>query len=123
MSETRKTAVSVDDLVVVVEALGAEQEDQRQVLHTLEARPIVDVTGIERRLEEVADAVERLKVPVRERRARAWWLTPVFVTLAYVVGILSTYGVLWLVQRQRLAQVKQPGIATPVTPPVGKKGK
>jgi hypothetical protein len=123
MSETRKTAVSVDDLVVVVEALGAEQEEQQQVLHSLEARPIVDVTGIERRLEEVADAVERLKTPGREHRARAWWLTPVFVTLAYVVGVLSTYGVLWVVQQQRLTHGKQPGIVAPVTPPVGKKGK
>lgn len=123
MSETRKAAVSVDDMVVVVEAMGAEQEEQQQLLHSLEARPIVDVTGIERRLEEVADAVERLKVPVRERRARAWWVTPLFVTLAYVVGVLSTYGVLWVVQRQRLAHVKQPDIATTVTPPVGKKGK
>src|SRR4030095_6909357 len=110
MSETRKTAVSVDDLVVVVEALGAEQEEQQQLLRTLEARPIVDVTGIERRLEEVAGAVGRPKALVRERRARAWWVTPLFVTLAYVVGVLSTYGGLWVVQRQRLAHVKQPDI-------------
>jgi hypothetical protein len=123
MSETRKTAVSVDDMVVLAEALGAEQEEQRQVLHALEARPIVDVSGIERRLEEVADAVERLQAPQRKRRARAWWVTPLFVTLAYVVGVLSTYGVLWVVQQQRLAHGKHPGIVAPVTPPVGKKGK
>jgi hypothetical protein len=117
-----KTTVSADDLVGVVDELGHVQEEHAQTLHALEARPIVDVTGIERRLEEVADAVERLKTPSRERR-RAWWLTPLFVTLAYVVGVLSTYGVLWVVQQQRLTHGKQPGMAAPVTPPVGKKGK
>ena len=53
----------VDAVLEGLDHLQAVQEQHSEVLHHLERRPVVDLQGLARRLEEVADAVERLTPP------------------------------------------------------------
>ena len=53
----------VDAVLEALDHLQVVQEQHSEVLHHLERRPVVDLQGLVRRLEEVADAVERLTPP------------------------------------------------------------
>jgi uncharacterized protein HemX len=111
MSETKARATDTDLVMTALDTIQSVQEEQTLLLVNLEARPVVDVTGIERRLEELADAVERLRPPPRRRRP--WWLTSLLLTLVFLVG----FGVGWVQMRWVTHPVAAPPIAAP------KKGK
>jgi hypothetical protein len=83
MSETK--AGDSNLILTALDTIQATQEEHTTILTHLEARKIVDLAGIERRLDEVADAVVRLKMP--PPRCRPWWLTPALMTLAMLGGI------------------------------------
>lgn len=127
MSEngTRGKASDFEQFGIVVEGIADlldQQKEQSEILTQLQARPIVELNGIERRLDEYADALERLKQaqqPARPRR-RPWWITAALVSLAYVVGACSLYGVLLWRSRQVIV-TKQVAPAVVQTP--AKKGR
>jgi hypothetical protein len=83
MSETK--AGDSNLILTALDTIQAAQEEHTTILTHLEARKILDLAGIERRLDEVADAVIRLKIPSPPRRP--WWLTPALMTLAMLGGI------------------------------------
>jgi hypothetical protein len=118
-----------DAVLTAIAALQEEQQLQTGVLQHLEARPVVDLDGVGRRLDELADAVDRAQqtLATRLRQRRAWWRTPAYVTLAFVGGVLLCYGVLvWVSHQQRAASHQGvPASPPPVTasPLPGKKGK
>jgi len=80
------------DLTAINEALddlGAMLTHHGEILTHLEQRAVPDIAGVARRLEDVADAVDRLKAPVPV--TRPWWYTPAAVGMALVLG----WGLCW----------------------------
>jgi len=121
--------VDTDLLVTAVDAIQEEQQEHLSILQALEQRKIVELDGVERRLDEVADAMDRVQqtVSTRLQQRRAWWRTPAYVTLAFVSGMLVCYGMLvWLTQQQLAAINKTLGPKSPAvagSPTAGKKGR
>jgi len=107
---------------VVIEALDHLLEVQEQhtaVLTHLEQRPIPDVQSLHRRLDEVADAVDRLAVPPPAPKMQ-WlrWALAGMLVGGVVVGWFSC----WLTVRWLPSTLLPPGFARQV-PPAPLKGK
>ena len=69
---------------------------QWDLLTRLEARPIADIEGLARRLEEVADAVHRVGVDIgRAQVRRPWWWTPALCTVMILLGAGGMMEALW----------------------------
>ena len=119
MAEYKATTPDGDVLLIALEDIQERLAEHTTALQHLEARPIVELAGLERRIDELADAVARMRPALPP--PRRWWLTPAWVTLAFVLGVCSTYGALvWTAQRQQ-AVVQKPPVSAPVAP--GKRGK
>ena len=102
--------------LAVLEALDHLLEVQEQhtaVLTHLEQRPIADVQGVARRLEEVADAVDRLAEP-RPVPSLRWlqWALPGVLLVGLLVGWFSC----WLTVRWLPSTLLPPGFSRPVAP-------
>jgi hypothetical protein len=107
------------DVNAVTEALDhllEVQEQHTEILTHLEQREVPDLAGLTRRLEEVADAVERLNVP--EPPQRVSWRLPGVLLLAAVLG----WGICWLTARWLPSALLPPGFSR-VTPAVPQKGR
>jgi uncharacterized protein HemX len=123
MSETKAKAGDSDALLSELDDLHELAERHTTILTALEARPIIELTGMERRLEELADAVERLQQTLHRPRRR-WWITPMLITLALLVGLGSgSAGILWLQHQHALSMGTAKTLPTPSTQTVPKKGK
>jgi hypothetical protein len=115
MSEAngRKSPSDTEVLFDALDHLQAVQEDHGKILTNLEARPILDLTGMERRQEELHDELVRIATAFPRPRRRPWWWTPSLVSLALLVGIAvgwetMAYGVRWgVVQVQVPVRVQQ----------------
>ena len=106
---------------VVIEALDHLLEVQEQhtaVLTHLEQRPIPDVQSLHRRLDEVADAVDRLAVPPPPPSIR--WRRVALVGML-LLGLLVGWFSCWLTVRWLPSTLLPPGFARPV--PVPQKGR
>ena len=96
---------------VVIEALDHLLEVQEQhtaVLTHLEQRPIPDVQSLHRRLDEVADAVDRLAVPAPV--PSFWWLRWALLGML-LVGLLVGWFSCWLTVRYLPSTLLPPGFA------------
>jgi hypothetical protein len=80
----KDTDAHVDAMLEALDHLHAVQEQHGEVLLHLERREIPDMQGLTRRLEEVADAVERLKPIALPHPSR--WLLPGAVIVALMCG-------------------------------------
>ena len=103
---------------VVIEALDhllEVQEHHSAVLTQLEQRPIPDMQGLLRRLEDVADAVERLQVPAAPSPTLWWlqWALPGMLLVGLLVGWFSC----WLTARWLPSTLLPPGFSRPVSVP------
>ena len=99
------TATDLSAINETLDDLGALLTHHGAILTHLEQLPIPDIQGLARRLEDVADAVERLKTP--EPATRPWWLTPGVVLLAVVVG----WGLCWATVRWLPGSMLPPGFS------------
>jgi hypothetical protein len=88
IAPTTKTKASDTELLLAaVDQMQSTQEEHTTILTTLEARPILDLAGIERRLDELADTITKQTAPAPPPSSqRRWWLVPSLVTLAAVAG-------------------------------------
>lgn len=113
---SKTKAADIELVMVGLDTIQTVQESHGLILAHLEGRPIVELAGMERRLEELADRVTELRP--RPPRSRAWWLTPLLLTLAVLVG----YG-LALMALRGAAMREAPALtqSAPVAP--AKKGK
>ena len=99
---------AVTDLAAITETLddlGALLTHQGEILAHLEQRAVPDIAGLARRLEEVADTVDRLKAvdPV----SRPWWYTPAAVGLSLLLG----WGLCWMTVRWLPGGMLPPGFS------------
>ena len=106
---------------VVIEALDHLLEVQEQhtaVLTHLEQRPVADVQSLHRRLDEVADAVDRLAAPP-PLPSVGWlqWALPGMLLVGLLVGWFSC----WLTVRWLPSTMLPPGFARQA--PVPQKGR
>ena len=105
---------------VVIEALDHLLEVQEQhsaILTHLEQRPIADLAGLARRLEEVADAVGRMQpAPAPSLRWLQWALPGMLL-----VGLLIGWCSCWLTVRWLPSTMLPPGFARQA--PVPQKGR
>lgn len=93
---------------------------QWDLLTRLEARPIADIEGLARRLEEVGDAVQVLGSTIRQSQVRRpWWWTPALCTVMVLLGAGAMVEALWWHPVQTL--VCPPGVQTGISP--AKRGK
>jgi hypothetical protein len=113
---SKTKAADIELVMVGLDTIQRVQEDHGLILAHLEARPVVELAGVERRLDELADRVTELRP--RPPRQRVWWLTPMLLTLAVLVG----YG-LALMALRGVAMRDVPALtqSAPVAP--AKKGK
>jgi hypothetical protein len=102
----------VDAVLEGLDHLQAVQEQHGEVLHHLERRPVVDLQGLVRRLEEVADAVERLTPPPPAITQTRWVWLPTLLLIGLLVGWFSC----WLTVRWLPGSLLPPGFSR-VTPP------
>lgn len=108
-----------DVSAIALEMLHEEIMQQKELLIGLEARPILDMDGLTRRLEELTDAVERATRPPPPVPQRPWWLTPGLMMLAVLVGVLLG----WELLRWRPVQVLLFPPQAPHAAPQTQKGK
>jgi len=103
-----------DSTLVALADLQDGMAEMREMLVHLEARPIPDLAGTERRLDEFADAMDRMyTLLVRPRRP--WWHVPAILTLAILLGFAVGWAsVPWVRQIVVPPTVTQP--APPVIP-------
>ncbi|HEY5864771.1 MAG TPA: hypothetical protein VI542_04340 [Candidatus Tectomicrobia bacterium] len=88
-------ATEADAVIEALDHLLEVQEQHGEVLTHLERRPTPDMDGLARRLEEVADAVERLKPA--EVPKPAWWRLPAVVGGMLLLGWLLCWGTIrWM---------------------------
>ena len=103
----------VDAVLEALDHLQVVQEQHSEVLHHLERRPVVDLQGLERRLEEVADAVERLTPPPPPSSHAGWAWLPALLLMGLLVGWCSC----WLTVRWLPGSLLPPGFSRVTTPP------
>lgn len=96
---------ALDHLMVIQKEHGALLAYHGDILTRLEQRPIPDIAGLARRVDDIADAVDRLKAPEpvqhrwwhRPMSVRRWWHVVCIVLLAMVTGwSLGWFTVRWL---------------------------
>lgn len=123
MSETstRARPSDTDLLLTAVDTMQQVQEEHGTILTNLESRPIPDLTGVERRLEEFADAIYALPQAIPKPHRRPWWLTACLVTLAFLLGNVTCWGIMRTVPHWGMQVVTQPVRIVPA--PAIKKGK
>ena len=102
----------VDAVLEALDHLQAVQEQHGEVLHHLERRPVSTLQGLARRLEEVADAVERLTPPPPPVTQTRWAWLPALLLIGLLVGWFSC----WLTVRWLPGSLLPPGFSR-VTPP------
>lgn len=106
------------DASAITEALDhlmSVQEQHGEVLIHLERRNVPDIQGLTRRLEEVADAVERLTPIEVPQQSRPWVLFWGSLGLALVCG----WAICWMTVRWLPGSMLPPGFSR-MTPPVTK---
>jgi hypothetical protein len=107
-----------DILMMAVANLEGDVAEQRDVLTRLEARPIPDMEGLARRVEEIADAVHTLGVVVTQRqRHRPWWWTP---ALCMAIAVLVAIGILEALTWGPVRTALCPPVAQSLNPPIQK---
>jgi uncharacterized protein HemX len=123
MSDTKAKAVDSEVLTLALDDIQEQLERHTTMLTHLEARPIVELTGLTRRIDDLADTVDRLRGTLM-RRSRPWWVTPGVVTLSLVVGLGSgSAGVLWLQSQRHLESGTAKTAPASVPQAAPKKGK
>lgn len=89
-----------DDLLVITEGLQQileTQADDHAILERLERRPTVDLGGVERRLDDLADSVTR-QAPPRPRSDRQGWGWSA-VLIWVIPWVLAGYLLCWSTAR------------------------
>jgi len=109
------TATDLTAINETLDDLGAVLTHHGDILTHLEQRPVPDIAGLARRLEDVADAVDRLHAP--EPAIRPWWYTPAAVSLALALG----WGLCWATVRWLPGALLPPGFTR--MDPVKQKGR
>lgn len=100
--------------------LGAMLTHHGEILTQLEQRPVPDITSLARRLEDIADAVDRLVAPpVSPRRGFAPWRTRILVLVAMGVGWVAC----WSTVRWVPASFLPPGFSRVAPVPLQQKGR
>jgi hypothetical protein len=104
MSETASKSKGLDTevLVVALDAIQEEQQEQTTILQHLEQRKIVELDGVERRLDELADALGQITMRRMPRlMSRRWWIVPLWIGIALlalpsgmVLGWMTDHSVL-----------------------------
>jgi len=96
------------DLTAINEALddlGALLTHHGEILTHLEQRAVPDMAGLARRVEEVADAVDRMKAPAPV--TRPWGYTLAAVGMALLLG----WGLCWVTARWLPGGMLPPGFS------------
>lgn len=103
----------VDPIRECLEHLMDGQTHQEAILVALERRPVVDLQGIERRLDDLQDLVVQQRP---EEDAPAWWWAPLTLGLALLVG----YVVCWSTVQYLPGSLLPPGFQRTIPVLTGK---
>src|SRR5262245_63180642 len=111
-TETKASAINVATLASVlipaVDDLQERQKEQGDILLQLQQRPIPDIEGLGRRIDERADALDRVTAALQAPKPRrTWWRSVLWFTAGLIVGGLLTFEVIAVMQQQSLARHKK----------------